>query len=1621
MRNYENACKNGTVSSADFTRIMGKASTQAQEYSKNIKEGTGSAQIYADKQKTLQQSIQNTGTASRVAAVGVKALSIAGNMLAGMAIAFAISKVIEGIEYLATASERAIEKTKELQQEISQISSDYQSERQTLEGLREEYDALTSKIGENGAEASLSADEYERYRDITSEILGITPKLITGWDEEGRAISNKNGLLQQSIDLLDEEYQKSLRNSTTKSKNEEIAAGIIKQKKDFDNSGDTKTVSGTRYDLVWKDLENYINEAVANKKINYTYESTGIVGTDDADAAYAINEFVYGDSLYKATEMNTAYGWLGSLQERITSSQENFEKFANSLSNEDNPIYQWFTDEQIDELIRGADEYFQELARIEGEEQQYFQQYKDQLNLNAQAVGDAYSGLDEKTKAGITQMINSFDYNDMTKEKFSDMAIDLKDFVGKLSTDDTLRSYFNNLFKPIGEDESIEDYETRVKTGIDEITSYCESNYPAIKLSFGDVESNVEALKLKYNTAISKFTGDANDVDLGKFFEDNSINDESEIDYWNKVTEGAKSATEAVEMYNKAKSEANKLEPLSFTEQISQVQILSKGLDQLGKIYKDVQDGIDFDYDSILNNTDFKDTFGSYTEEYNNFIKTITNSPNDINACQEAFNKLASAYIYGSEKLQGVTRETQAATVAFLEQKGVTNALAIVERQVTINEEILAIAKDDLAIASGNLADATVDELKDIVEEGKVSEVTANYLDYLLLSKIDLNDYKLKTQDDVNQIIAIAEAAGVASEQVVALEKVLTTLSGFRENFTPVDLSKLSDEQLNYAPQDWVNEQKEYANAVKEAQAIIDEAAQSKFDPSDFYAKITSPSSSKDSSKDSKTTFDWIETKISRIQRKITNFGKTVSATYLTWSTRNNALLSELSAVNEEIVTQEQAYKKYLALADSVGLSEPYKSLVQSGGLQIDTITDENLKEKIELYKDYYEKYLEAYDAWQDGATTLAEKVREQFDLAASEHDSNIDAVTSRMDIIDSYIDQVETRGHMVSKSYYEELKSMEESNISSLTSKYSKLTSILNNAVNAGTIKKGSEEYNNMMSEINGVQQALVEANTALIEYDNTMRELDWEVFDKIQDKISQIAEETDFLIELMSDEKMFDDGITEFGQATMGLHAVNYETYMQQSKKYGDELLKINKQLANDTNDWTLIERKAELIELQRESILAAQDEKDAIIDLVSQGYDEFLDSLDNAIEKYNELLDAEKSLYDYEKNISEQTANIASLRKQLMAYSGDNSESAKTKIQQITVDLEKAEQELQETEMDKNIQDRQQLLTALKDEAELFVSERLDKEDEILKEVIADTNKHIDGIKDTLDAQTNAVGIALSDELNKIFGEGGSVATIESTISTTLTDIKNLIQSMVGDSDKVASDNINNSNTPSSTPSTPPSTPTTNNTANTNSSSSGNDKWGSWFIPKKNSVPDSRLNINSSIVDRLKWKDFDSSFDARKSYYTAMGGSGQYKGSSSQNRWMIAEMKKHAGFAKGGTIGSLIKSTGEDGFILARTGEEILSLDKIKELGFTFEKMKPLVDTMKYLPNVQSNTSNRTMDVKVDIGDIQMYGVNDPEQFAKQLKGAINNNSSVRKMLNDVTLGEALGRNSLTRYTR
>ena len=183
--------------------------------------------------------------------------------------------------------------------------------------------------------------------------------------------------------------------------------------------------------------------------------------------------------------------------------------------------------------------------------------------------------------------------------------------------------------------------------------------------------------------------------------------------------------------------------------------------------------------------------------------------------------------------------------------------------------------------------------------------------------------------------------------------------------------------------------------------------------------------------------------------------------------------------------------------------------------------------------------------------------------------------------------------------------------------------------AVASGTITRYSEEWYNMCSEVDATTQAIEEGSTALLEYARAMEEIDWSIFDLIQERISAVSEEADFLIELMSNKKLFeDDGkLTSQGLATVGLHASSYNTNMYQADLAGEEAEKLRKQLESDPYDTTLEERYREMIALQREYILAAEDSKNAIADMVENGIELELQALDEKIQKYEEALDSQK----------------------------------------------------------------------------------------------------------------------------------------------------------------------------------------------------------------------------------------------------------------------------------------------------------------------------------------------------------------------------------------------------------
>lgn len=278
----------------------------------------------------------------------------------------------------------------------------------------------------------------------------------------------------------------------------------------------------------------------------------------------------------------------------------------------------------------------------------------------------------------------------------------------------------------------------------------------------------------------------------------------------------------------------------------------------------------------------------------------------------------------------------------------------------------------------------------------------------------------------------------------------------------------------------------------------------------------------------------------------------------------------------------------------------------------------------------------------------------------------------------------------------------------------------------------------------------------------------------------------------------------------------------------------------------------------------------------------------------------------------------------------------------------------------------------------------------------------------INDTLTTTSESVGYTLSDSMETIWNTnsnnitsvvstyGGDITSALITTNTALNSIKTYVASIVKSSNTTATSSSNTATTNSATSTTKTSTSSATTSSSSSksassSSSSSSSSWGSWFISKKDSYAKSKLNKDTSIVDkdtsivdRLKYFDFDSSFAARTTYYTAMGLGSNYTDSASQNIAMLNAMKSH-GFHSGGTIGELVNKSSEDGFILAQTGEEVLSLDKIEALEKMFDELNPILNQIWKIPDANSLQSGTgfgqsvnidSMNLEVTLPNVQNY---------------------------------------------
>lgn len=400
-----------------------------------------------------------------------------------------------------------------------------------------------------------------------------------------------------------------------------------------------------------------------------------------------------------------------------------------------------------------------------------------------------------------------------------------------------------------------------------------------------------------------------------------------------------------------------------------------------------------------------------------------------------------------------------------------------------------------------------------------------------------------------------------------------------------------------------------------------------------------------------------------------------------------------------------------------------------------------------------------------------AELSLQKFHNIKSAHERKQIEVTQRADRISSAMNLSEAKGHLTNQSFYRTLIALETEKQKRLEAEKQKLQGSLDNAVKSGKIKEYSEEWWEMKDAIHAVDEELTQSAQSLQEFSNQLRQVGFDQFDFLQEQFSKYTSEADFYIDLMSEKPMTNKkGFTEHGTATLGLHYQNYETYMSQADQYGKEIKRIQKMLKENPSDTTLLSQLQEYQELQQQSILNAEKEKKAIANLVKEGYKALIDSLSKSIRKYKEFLQNAKSAHDFQKNISQQSENINTLKKQISAYASmSGSEEVSAKLQRLKVELENAQNSLQETMYDKYISDTQDALDNMLDHLEDYINNlELDMET-LFKEGIGQVTDHTKQINKTLKDLSKDYGTSLSTAMKTTWGtyfnaEGGINAILK-----------------------------------------------------------------------------------------------------------------------------------------------------------------------------------------------------------------------------------------------------------------
>jgi hypothetical protein len=710
-----------------------------------------------------------------------------------MLLGTAIAAVKIHNDNLEKAKQQIKETAKEAKSSVESIRSDFDSLAANTDQVKKRYAELAQEVENlgkvNQSRGTLSMEDYSEFLDLSNQLAKLFPQLMAGYDDNGNAILNLSGNVNTIVGSLNDmvDVQQKIANQQILDKMPDIWAGYRVSAEEYKEtlSGVEKTANNTMhalsqmdntktisYDMVVNGEFQHEND-ILNSTISDTLNEMGIgnVG-NDWNGTYHLTASETGTHTISWDFSSLTEDQLSQLEDELTKLHVAYENTAIPLksqldsANSEMASYLnlWMTQDYS---------YTKMAPQLQNAAKALFLQ-TDWLELLPDSLDpDDWKEVSEWLQENFLYEIGKAKDNPAISKALSEI------FTNPELTPEEKANYLNQLQEFFGEGS-------------------------AIAVSLQPYLEETKDLQNRYQNAVSKFGTDAQGF-LEKFFQSNSINDASEIDYWNKVTEGAQNAEAAVRMYRKS-LQAPPEAPLTLSQTIDQLNTRIKpAFDSLKSAYQNLFTSDDdgnllFHRDSLDLST--LHSLKSSIEELNKledvdinidmntfdtFAAILTDADTTDEQAAQAFNDFATSIFFASQATNGITDETKTLTAQMLESLGVVNAAEAAEYALAEAKAKSALAAYDLTMALENDTAVLTDNYLAILTEGEAAGIARQQLYSLTAAEIAFGQNSLSTEQKIERLKSLAAAYGDTASTALASAIASDLASGHTDADTAID------------------------------------------------------------------------------------------------------------------------------------------------------------------------------------------------------------------------------------------------------------------------------------------------------------------------------------------------------------------------------------------------------------------------------------------------------------------------------------------------------------------------------------------------------------------------------------------------------------------------------------------------------------------------------------------------------------------------------------------------------------------------------------------------------------------------------------------------------------------